>query len=155
MWWHPWQHSSWMLLGTAQTGQLQLQWNWSWKPTASRTAESQTSCTLIAQKSGCRADDYSQKLNIGLPAQVEKQAKEQQRKQESLRSEARWLHLIQPTVISGVTWAISWWSAASNRSGKLLNREKRGNIVFLCHIYHHTAKTDSKQQKTGKLKRYC
>lgn len=29
MWWHPQQPTSWMLLETAQTGQLQLQWNWS------------------------------------------------------------------------------------------------------------------------------
>lgn len=97
MWWHSWQHSSWMLLVTAQT--RQLHWNWSCKPTASRTAESQTSCTLIAQKSVCRADDYSLKLNIGVSAQVEKQ----EREQKSLRSETTWLHLIQPTVISGVT----------------------------------------------------
>lgn len=151
MGWQPLQHSSWMLLEAAQTGWLQLQWNCSCRSTASRTAESLTNCTLIAQKSGCRADDYSLKLDTGLPAQVEKQAREQWKAWEmrlcgftSLRP--LWFQVWHEPLLGGVQCHVG----LVKYSHYLLNREKRGNIFFLCQMHYHTAKSDSAQQKWRK-----
>lgn len=101
MWWHPWQHSSWMLL-------------FSTNKTASATVElilqthCKQNCWVTNQLHPNSSKIWMQsrwlqseaEYSIYLPAQVEKQGSEEKA---WVRSETTWLHLIRPTVIPGMT----------------------------------------------------